>query len=424
VKLREFIRRMTKIFAIYKRLQELEAAERTRLSWLARLWRRYQKPSVVALNKLSELRAENILDVIEDAMQGSLANKYQEKFRRDMNKASLKNVQASKAKPLNTSSVQVSAQSGRQQVASTASRAPAAAAAAAAAGGSATAAQHTPAIRKNKEFTDNSLSPNSKHRKDAAYGSGIGASSEPAVSIQRSSEFELEEVIVHCTASSGSEGQDRWCVSTESSPPPSPPPESLLDSVLPPSNAPARPASSPPLPTAANPPVNFRAILTNASSSTAESKLDETEVNTSLQVRIGSPPPISGSLQLIPKSSHSVTSSGLKPPTEQSKGVLPSVSPHRRPADILATAAAIASSAATPRVAALQPPKMGHAPSRTTVQSAVSHFLPRAPAVSSFTIRHGSPQGKVVETSAQLDTRLPTRPAANERKKNGRLDQA
>jgi hypothetical protein len=29
-----------------------------------------------------------------------------------------------------------------------------------------------------------------------------------------------------------------------------------------------------------------------------------------------------------------------------------------------------------------------------------------------------------VETSAQLDTRLPTRPAASERKKNGRLDQA
>ena len=360
MKLREFIRRMTKIFAIYKRLQELEAAERTRLSWLARLWRRYQKPSVVALNKLSELRAENILDVIEDALQGSLANKYQEKFRRDMNKASLKNVQASKAKPLNTSSVQVSAQSGRQQVASTASRAPAAAAAAAAAGGggSATAAQHTPAIRKNKEITENSLSPSSKHRKDAAYGSGIGAASEPAVSIQRSSEFELEEVIVHCSASSGSEGQDRWSVSTESSPPPSPPPESLLDSVLPPSNAPTRPASSPPLPTAANP-VNFRAILTNASSSTAESKLDETEVRTSLQVRIGSPPPISGSLQLIPKSSHSVTSSGLKPPTEQPKGVLPSVSPNRRPADILATAAAIASSAATPRVAALQPPMMG-----------------------------------------------------------------
>jgi hypothetical protein len=170
--------------------------------------------------------------------------------------------------------------------------------------------------------------------------------------------------------------------------------------------------------------VNFRAILANASSSTAESKRDKAEVRTSLQVHIGSTPTISGSLQLMPKSSHSVPSSDPKPSTEQSKGAHSGVSPYRRPADILATAAAVASSAATPRVAALLPPKMGHAPSGATVKTAVSHFLPRAPAASSFTVRHGSHQGKFEETSAQLDTRLPTRPAANEREKNGRLDQA
>ena len=56
----------------------MEAEGRARMSWHARLWRRYRKPSAVVLDQFSELQAERVLDIIEEALGSELANKQQQ----------------------------------------------------------------------------------------------------------------------------------------------------------------------------------------------------------------------------------------------------------------------------------------------------------------------------------------------------------
>jgi hypothetical protein len=426
-KLREFIQRMSKILAIYKRLQKLEAEERTRLSWYARLWRRYQKPSALVLNQLSELRAENVLDIIEDALGGSLANKQQKKFRQQMFKASIENQQPSKVKPLNSSADRVAKQSGRQHVTSTACRAPA--------GQSVSATRKNdvlmvPGQQSHMENTQNSLSAGSKQRAAAAHGLSIGdAASRPAVLIQRSSEFELQEVVVHRTAPFGATDHDRLSNSTESSPPlspspsppPSPPPEK---SHVPPFKVPTVSAVVRHPPTGADS-VNIRALLKNAGcSSTSELNLDKMYSGTSLQDHATSPT-TSGSFQLTPTDSHTIPSSHSKTSTEQAHFVIhSSISPRSSPVDIVSRAAAIAASTGsrTFRAAAPLPAKTRHAPPATAVQVGVLQSVPVVPG-GIATVGHSSIQGEFEDPLAKTNARLPTPSAPNDRKKNGRLDQ-
>ena len=56
----------------------MEAEGRARMSWHVRLWRRYRKPSAVVLDQFSELQAERVLDIIEEALGSELANKQQQ----------------------------------------------------------------------------------------------------------------------------------------------------------------------------------------------------------------------------------------------------------------------------------------------------------------------------------------------------------
>jgi len=260
---------MSKIMAIYKRLQEVEMEERSSMPWYTRVWRRYQKPSALVLDQLSKLRAENVLDIIEDALGSALANKQQQKL-----KVSFMQQQSLNAKTGNAFSNPVAKDNARPSIHSTAGRAPNVQSAAANRVKQALGSQHgqnnASAIRGPSTKQRNSTLSASSSNQDRV------GSRTTTPSRQRHHAIELEEVVVHGAIGAAVDNQPSK--STDSSLPPSPPSS-------PPPSPPRHgmsTASDMPPPTSfidqrtRAPTVHARAHLTNAGSAIREQSVHRT----------------------------------------------------------------------------------------------------------------------------------------------------
>ncbi len=300
------------------------------MPWFTRVWRRYQKPSALVLDQMSKIRAESVLDIIEDALGSALANKQQQQLKLSF----LQHQKVSNANAGKSSTNRAAKGNVHQSMPTTVGRTAIV---------PANIAKNAMGRQQNQITPSASLAPSRQQRTAAGSLSGLdrAGSCTRTVASQRQHSIELQEVVVHSGAV-----DDQQMNSIDHSAPPSPPSSpspdniSLASGLQPPHFIIDHPASSMTL--------HMRSQLNKAGYTIREASLLQARANVSRvedrRASIARAIPLNICTSTAP-SSRAFQSNIINPSDEQAPRAHSSTSPRRKPLPDLLTAAALAAPA-------------------------------------------------------------------------------